>query len=124
MKTMSDTKTCTRCKTIKPRDLENFPPHNKCKDGLDSWCRICRREYRNANLRGNYRSMISDDKLKELRKQTNCSICSKKDKLVVDHCHTKNIIRGMLCQTCNRGLGNFYDNTKYLERAILYLNNN
>ena len=121
---MKEMKTCTRCKVSKPRDLENFPPHNKCKDGLDSWCRDCRREYRNANLRGNYRSMISDEDLKELRKQTNCSICGKKDKLVVDHCHTKNTVRGMLCQTCNRGLGNFYDNTKYLEEAVRYLSNN
>ena len=41
-----NTKTCTRCKENKPRDLTNFPPHNKCKDGLDSWCRKCRASYR------------------------------------------------------------------------------
>ena len=122
MKKMLTTKTCSRCKTTKPRDLENFPPHNKCKDGLDSWCRDCRREYRNANLRGNYRGMISDAALKELRKQKNCSICGKEGKLVVDHSHDKNVVRGMLCQTCNRGIGNFYDNVSYLEAAIRYLN--
>ena len=38
-----------------------------------------------------------------------------------DHCHNKLIPRGVLCALCNRGLGNFKDNTNYLEKAIEYL---
>lgn len=42
--------------------------------------------------------------------------------LAVDHCHTTGVIRGLLCTTCNRGLGKFKDNIKYLESAVNYLN--
>ena len=63
-----------------------------------------------------------------LSKQDNCcKICSKSFKELdqrpaVDHCHTTGKIRGLLCDTCNRGLGYFKDNIKYIENAIRYLN--
>ena len=117
-------KKCTRCKVEKPADTEHFPPHNKCRDGLDSWCRKCRATYRSETRRGQYRAMISDEQLKEEFKNfTGCAICGEKtEDIVVDHCHDKNVYRGLLCQLCNRGLGNFKDNTDSLERAIEYLN--
>ena len=40
----------------------------------------------------------------------------------IDHCHTTNKIRGLLCNLCNVGLGHFKDNTKLLTNAIVYLN--
>lgn len=43
-------------------------------------------------------------------------------KLVVDHCHTKGNVRGLLCHNCNRALGLLKDNKEYLARAIEYLN--
>lgn len=39
----------------------------------------------------------------------------------LDHDHETGEIRGALCDTCNRGLGYFYDNPTYLARAIEYL---
>lgn len=42
-------------------------------------------------------------------------------RLVVDHCHRTNTVRGLLCVTCNTGLGSFRDNTAKLEGAIAYL---
>ena len=38
-----------------------------------------------------------------------------------DHDHTTNTFRGWLCQMCNRGIGNFYDDVSMLERAIEYI---
>jgi hypothetical protein len=39
----------------------------------------------------------------------------------LDHCHTTNKIRGILCPFCNKGLGHFKDNTEILTNAIDYL---
>lgn len=50
-----------------------------------------------------------------------CAICQKVDKLVVDHDHTTNAIRGLLCYGCNTALGLFQDNVDTLRRAISYL---
>ena len=55
-----------------------------------------------------------------------CAICGKhqnkfKKALSVDHCHKKGIIRGLLCNSCNLGLGKFYDNCELLNNAIYYL---
>lgn len=57
-----------------------------------------------------------------LIKQNNkCFICHKKINLYVDHCHKTNKIRGLLCNSCNKALGLFYDSTESLKRAIKYL---
>jgi hypothetical protein len=132
-----NSKSCTRCKVIKVADLINFPPHNKKKDGLDSWCRKCRASYRSEINRGKFRGQLSDDEVRKLKKQDKCDICegtensgSRNNKhlgklyaLVMDHNHKNGKFRGMLCNHCNRGLGNFKDNIQNLEKAILYLKN-
>lgn len=50
-----------------------------------------------------------------------CWICGEGGKLVVDHCHTEGVVRGLLCSDCNVGLGYFKDNTTALKRAAAYL---
>jgi ribosomal protein L19E len=56
-----------------------------------------------------------------------CGICDKPEtssrakKLAVDHCHETGKVRGLLCQRCNRALGLFKDNYRYLEEAVSYL---
>lgn len=57
-----------------------------------------------------------------------CAICGRtasgrKDstELCVDHCHTSNRIRGLLCHSCNRGIGLLQDSEEILEKALTYL---
>lgn len=54
-----------------------------------------------------------------------CAICKGppkgKGRFHVDHCHTTNVVRGLLCQTCNVLLGNAKDNVAVLDAAIAYL---
>jgi hypothetical protein len=115
-------KICTKCKVEKPLDKEHFPLHNKTKSGFDSWCRQCRATYRSETRRGNYRNMISDEALKNIIESVKeCVICGSIEELVVDHCHKTNVIRGMLCNHCNRGLGHFKDDPMLLEFAKVYL---
>ena len=48
-----------------------------------------------------------------------CLICNKFAKLVVDHENGK--VRGLLCTTCNTGLGKFKDNIELIYKALKYL---
>ena len=53
-----------------------------------------------------------------------CAICGtgpNGENLAVDHCHESGKVRGLLCQSCNTGLGRFRDNTDFLANAIEYL---
>ena len=64
-----------------------------------------------------------------LRDQNNvCAICNRLDRngrsLAVDHCHTTNKVRGLLCMDCNTALGLFKDNKDLLDSAKAYLDNN
>jgi nitrate/TMAO reductase-like tetraheme cytochrome c subunit len=60
-----------------------------------------------------------------LEEQDNkCKICLVKFSDVtpnVDHCHTTNKVRGILCTRCNTGLGQFRDDAETLTKAINYL---
>lgn len=56
-----------------------------------------------------------------------CGICGAKDNgkrfdyFAVDHCHTTNKVRGLLCTNCNKGLGHFKDRIDLLDAAKQYL---
>lgn len=115
-------KECTRCKMIKGANTTDFPPHNKTKSGLDSWCRRCRASYRSSIRRGKFRNVIDDESLKSIINDIKeCVICGVEAELVVDHCHRTGQVRGMLCNNCNMGLGHFKDDPMLLEFAKIYL---
>ena len=77
-------------------------------------------------LKGTYN--ITDDEYDQLLKKQNgaCAICRKACErykyLSVDHCHKTKRVRGLLCNKCNIGLGQFQDNVDTLKEAIKYLN--
>ena len=52
-----------------------------------------------------------------------CAICGRKSRrrLVVDHCHVCDRVRGLLCHNCNIGLGYYCDDVGRLQAAIAYL---
>ena len=59
-----------------------------------------------------------------VRKQNDrCAICEQPSfrDLDVDHDHSTNHVRGLLCVWCNRGLGHFKDNIEVMMKAIEYL---
>lgn len=54
-----------------------------------------------------------------------CAICQRPPRglrdLVVDHCHRTGVVRGLLCNQCNMGIGKLDDDPDILESAIAYL---
>lgn len=50
-----------------------------------------------------------------------CGICESVNGLVGDHHHGSNTPRGVLCERCNLGLGQFFDDPDLMMRAIEYL---
>lgn len=64
-----------------------------------------------------------------VRKQNNlCAICGEKEIvedrcLSIDHCHKTGKVRGLLCRTCNSGIGFLKDDIYLLKKAIKYLKN-
>ncbi len=49
-----------------------------------------------------------------------CEICNSVDDLVIDHCHNKKRVRGILCRTCNLGIGSLKDNKEIIRKALMY----
>lgn len=52
-----------------------------------------------------------------------CAVCNVQptDWLVVDHCHDGGQVRGLLCSSCNKGLGHLKDDPGIMQAAIEYL---
>lgn len=53
-----------------------------------------------------------------------CRLCKQpttERRLDVDHCHTTGVVRGLLCNLCNTGIGKFRDRPDLLRLAAEYL---
>lgn len=75
------------------------------------------RKYARGVTREQYDSMV-------LAQNGVCVICSgvsNNKELAVDHCHVTNKVRGLLCDSCNRGIGLLKEDILILHRAIEYI---
>lgn len=143
-------KTCFKCKTAKPvesfgknrsrsngigcycRECRKLLQKNYYKKNPEKF-----KTYRNKNLKAadlhkhksNLKVSFGIDvaayENQYIKQLGACAICSGQNlsgkRLAVDHDHTSGKIRGLLCTTCNTGLGQFKDSIDLLERAATYL---
>ena len=132
-------KQCTKCLEFKPLNSFNF--RNKAKGYYKSKCKDCSKllakERWNNNINGfrdkgraasrnyNYKNRYNmpEEVIQQLLKDAhgNCEICGQHTKLFVDHCHTTEKYRGLLCRACNLMLGYAKDNLNTLSAGIKYL---
>jgi hypothetical protein len=106
-----------KCKHCKKLFKENF--HN------EKYCSLCKKIKKHEGNIKQYK--ISIEEYNYLLKKQNgvCAIClniDKTRKLAVDHDHETMKVRGLLCFSCNIGLGYFKDSRILLIQAIKYLN--
>lgn len=127
---------CGRCQDIKHVDCFYS---NKSRAGrsdpYDTYCIPCRKivhkEWRDrTGLYAHIRryGLTAEDFNKMLADQEGaCAICggppTAPRRLAVDHCHATNTVRGLLCDSCNRGLGQFKDDIVVMQKALDYLRN-
>ncbi len=113
-------KICRGCNQTKPATAEHFGKSKTAYDGLASRCRPCLRVYgRTSRLKDAYQ--LTRDEYNALMRGASCAICGASEKLVLDHCHDKLHIRGVLCNHCNSMLGFARDDPNNLRSAIDYL---
>lgn len=139
-------KTCRNCNLNKP--VNAFYKRRQNKGGFRTECKACHavagqksyidnKAYRDLahserNLIANYGlDLIAWEALFAKQKGV-CAICEQPEikfnnksgrtqKLCVDHNHETNIVRGLLCNRCNRVLGLVKEDSGILNRMIQYV---
>lgn len=127
-----DGRVCKKCQEFKPQDAFQIAADKKAKFGLTltATCKSCAQlDNWKTEIRYRYGMTVEDYEALENAQNKKCAICGSEStnnsragkRLFVDHCHTTDKIRGLLCSTCNHGLGQFKDSVEVLQSAIDYL---
>jgi hypothetical protein len=125
---------CSRCKAAKSAQLKKryLKHRTRILAKQAEWC-AANREYKNRKERE--RRKNNPDKIKDgyLRHRygitldqfrsmgSRCMICHSEDRMMVDHDHKTGKVRGVLCHSCNIGIGWLRDSTERLMAAVAYL---
>lgn len=120
---------CNTCKSWK--SPEGFYTGRKqCKDCTRARVRQNwdRKKGRAQKLMKLYCMTIEEYDAKLESQDGRCAICrevpEEGDNLYVDHDHRTGVVRGLLCNMCNLGLGKYKDDPAILRRAAEYLEAN
>ena len=115
------------------KPVAEFPKNRASKDGLATYCKPChnhRMKEISDRLYGGHKNYlllrrygIDEAGVMALLEQQAglCAICGQEGPTHVDHAHGTGVIRGVLCFSCNRGLGKAQDEVEVLKLSIEYL---
>lgn len=123
---------CTVCMEMLPHDAFHIDRARK-RSARSPKCRECTRTQNTEwNRKSARRALLKKYDLREIdyhrmlvEQGGGCKICggtcTSGRRLAVDHCHKSGGVRGLLCRSCNVGLGHFKDSPKLLLLAAEYL---
>lgn len=135
-------KKCSTCGVEK--DVKYFETDKRYRSGYRSQCRVCRYGNQESKryaerLKRMYGLTPQEYDIIFDKQNGCCAICGRSHdekkrpaklrdfsatgqrKLSVDHCHETGVVRGLLCQRCNTGLGFFSDDVELMKSAVKYL---
>ena len=136
-------KQCANCKQYK--DLSDFSPTKGKAFGVNSWCKVCITQLKNAHYTlekaraeylGRVYGLAMEDYERMLADQNGlCACCgrsetrrvgrNKRSEIVpvlhVDHSHTTGRIRGLLCSPCNQALGLLEEDPQRIKALLRYV---
>jgi len=142
-----DTRVCSKCG--KEKSITEFSKRNSRKRGYQYACKDCCRKYRrkhkdksilynkeywknnkkrlSAYMKFYHYGVTPEDYDKLYKKQNGCcALCGRHQSeltktLCIDHDHKTGKIRGLLCLSCNRGVGYLQDDAELCLKAYQYL---
>lgn len=125
---------CKKCNIKRTTELNKTPERVKYSY---AWRGANKTYIKGTNLKkfwpGSTKEQALDNYNKLLLEQNHlCAICRKPETsrsskynhirdLAVDHCPKTGAVRGLLCNSCNTGIGNLKHNVDYMTEAIIYL---
>lgn len=114
------TGTCSRCGAVRVKRKKQNPGTR------DSWrCMNKVREEAHKEVAAIHGLTYQEYQEMYDAQQGRCAICgglcSTGKRLAVDHNHETGVVRGLLCNHCNRALGFFRDDPLLLQSALEYL---
>ena len=124
----ADEKRCIKCGEVK--GLSEYPLGRTRRDGQPryAYCKKCHSGYqREVRLRNFFLMTVEDADLVFAYQNNLCAICKRPahggKRLALDHRHSDGLVRGGLCNWCNRAIARFRDNIERLKAAADYLEN-
>jgi hypothetical protein len=117
-------------------ELSLYVKEKSCKHGRVPLCYSCNRkraakweeENREKSIKGKLDSrarrtykITYEEYEKRMATSDCCEICGSKKKLGYDHCHKTMEFRGVLCNKCNRSIGQLGDTLESVQKAVTYL---
>lgn len=119
-------KDCARPAAATAKKRFRSKPQNREKERIESlaWYHANKRKAYFTRLLRQYGLTEAGFNVLLQAQDNGCAICHEsfdQCKPCVDHCHETNEVRGLLCDSCNVGLGKFKDSCKLLEKAAEYI---
>ena len=116
--------TCAKCTRMVP--LADFPVARKKRNGQPryAYCKTCHGAYqRERRLQTFYKITPEEYERMLVHQNGGCALCHRppaRVRLAVDHDHRTGLIRGLLCNWCNRAIGQFRDDVDKVRQVVTY----